>query len=341
MKNLGEQKELASIIIVTHNHRKYIDSCLNSVLTQDYPHEIIVVDNFSTDNTPEYVEKNFPNVKLIRNKKNVGYGAGNNIGAKYARGDYLVFLNPDTIVEKGWLRELVKPLEKNKKLITTPKILTYDGSMINTCGIICHFTGLSFTRGFRESPSKYNESEYVSGFSGCCFAIRRSDFEELGKFDENFFIYNEDTDLSWRAHLKGFKIMYIPSSIVKHDYSLKVDPWKIYHLEKARYIILRKYLSKRCYLLLLPSILMTEILTWGYAVFCGVKGIKSKIKSLKEGITIKIEKTRYDPKRLLKDMDWKIPVEQLSYGDFDKVIKRIANIIYEINYKKVIYDIES
>jgi len=324
----------ASIIIVTYNHKKYMEACLTSVLANN-PLEVIIVDNGSTDGTVELIEKEFPQGKLIKSPRNLGYGGGNNLGVKHAKGEYVVILNPDTKVEKNWLEELLRPLEKEEKLITTPKILTYDGSKINTCGNIDHFTGLTFTRGLNESAGKFNEFEYLSGLSGACFAMRRKDYLELGGFDENFFAYNEDGELSWRAHAKGFKILYVPTSIVYHDYELKVPPQKIYHLEKGRYIILRKYLTWKELLLILPSLLATEILTWGYSILNGINGVKFKIEGLKDGIRTEVEKIECDRKKLLKSLDWEIPEEQLSYNIIDKVVKEIANFVYWINYKVI------
>ena len=325
----------ASVIIVTYNHKRYMKECLASVLAND-PLEVIVVDNGSTDGTPEFIEENFLDVKAIRSPRNIGYGGGNNLGVKHAKGEYVVILNPDTKVDKNWLDELLKCLEKEEKLITTPKILTYDGSKINTCGNIDHFTGLTFTRGLNENPEKFNEFEYLSGLSGACFAMRREDYLELGGFDENFFSYMEDAEFSWRAHAKGFKILYVPTSIVYHDYDLKVPSKKIYHLEKGRYIILRKYLTWKELLLMLPSLLATEILTWGYSLLNGVDGVKFKIKGIKEGITVKVEKVNCDRKKLLKSLDWKIPEEQLSYSAVDRAIKKIANFVYWMNYKVIV-----
>ena len=324
----------ASVIIVTYNHKKYMTDCLTSVLGND-PLEVIVVDNGSTDGTPEFIEENFPEVKVIRSPKNMGYGGGNNLGVVHARGEYVVILNPDTKVGKNWLEELLKPLGKEEKLITTPKILTYDGSKINTCGNIDHFTGLTFTRGLNESPEKFDRFEYLSGLSGACFAMRRTDYLELGGFDENFLTYMEDAEFSWRAHAEGFKILYVPTSIVYHDYELRVPPQKIYHLEKGRYIVLRKYLSWKELLLMLPSLLATEILTWGYSLLNGVEGVRFKIKGLKDGITAKVEKTEYNRKKLLKSLDWKIPEEQLSYNTIDRTIKKVVNFIYWVNYRVI------
>jgi GT2 family glycosyltransferase len=251
----------ASILIVTYNHKNYLKACIESIQNQDYPHEIILIDNCSTDGTVEYVKENFPFVKVVESKKNLGYGAGNNVGVKYAKGEYVVILNPDTIVEKNWLKELIKPLEKGERLFTTPKILLFDGFAISGCGLVAHYTGLTFARGYLAKPCEFKKLEYVSCFSGACFAIRKKDFEELGGFDEKFFLYNDDSDLSWRAHLKGFKILYVPLSLIKHDAILKVLPEKMYYLEKGRYMIIRKYYSWKDFLLLLPSLMIVEALT--------------------------------------------------------------------------------
>lgn len=324
----------ASVIIVTYNHARYMRDLLSSVIAND-PLEVIVVDNGSSDGTVEIV-KQFPEVKLIKSPKNLGYGGGNNLGVRHAKGEYVVILNPDTKVEKNWLEELLKPLEKEEKLITTPKILLYNGSKINTCGNIVHFTGLAFTRGFNEDPKKFETPEYLNGLSGACFAIKRDNYLEIGGFDENFFAYMEDTEFSWRAHAKGFRILYVPTSIVYHDYDLEVPSKKIYHLEKGRYVILRKYFGFKEYVLLFPSLIITEILSWGYSILNGIEGISHKIKATKDGLSISIEKVECNGSELLKFLDWKIPEDQLNYSVISKVIKKIANLIYWINYRMVV-----
>lgn len=324
--------ELASIIIVTFNSKSYLESCIGSILKQDYPHEIIVVDNDSTDGSCQLLRDKFPMVKLIENPDNVGYGVGNNIGVNYANGKYIVILNPDTIVENGWLRELIKSLIKGDRIITTPKILTFKGVDINTCGTINHFTGLTFTRGLRESPSLYSKEEQVSGFSGCCFAIKKNNYLCLSGFDRNFFMYNEDADLSWRANLSGFTILFIPTSIIRHDYALKMSPEKIYHLERGRYLILRKYLSTKCVLFLCPSLFITEILTLIYATINGKEYIYYKILAMIHGNISKIERYDGNLQQLLMSLCDRIPEDQLSLTNNDIFIRKIANKIYKFNF---------
>lgn len=322
----------ASVIIVTHNHREYIESCIQSVENQDYAHEIIIVDSCSSDGTPELLKREFPCLKVIQCNRNIGYGAGNNLGVRHAEEDIIVLLNPDVIVVNNWLRELVKPLENKNKLITTPKILTYDGSKINTCGNIDHFTGLTFTSGFGDRPESHSKSEYVSGVSGCCLAMRRAEYFE---FDETFFLYNDDSDFSWRAHLKGFKIMCVSSSIVEHDYTLRVSPIKMYYLERNRYLLLRKCLSKKDLLLILPSLFVAELLTSGYAMKRGRKWISSKIRAVIDGMRTQVHRVDGDKGKLKACLSVSIPVELLTSNDLERSIKVLANKMFKLNFAMI------
>jgi len=318
----------ASIIIVTYNHGRYIENCIRSVLLTD-PLEVIVVDNGSSDGTLEIL-RNFE-VKVIEGHGNIGYGAGNNLGVEASKGEYVVILNPDTVVSENWLEELLRPLESNENLVTTPKLLLFDGSKINGAGLTVHFTGLSFLRGLNASVDEYPNKEFVNGIAGECFAMRRDDYLDL-KFDENILTYNEDGELSWRLNLAGFRILYVPDSIIFHDYTLKVPPEKIYHLEKSRYIILRKYFNLKQIFLILPSLIMAEILTWGYALLQGYEGIKFKIKAFSDALKLNINPLRCETKTLIKNLDAKIPDDQLTYSSFDRFLKKFSNLIFLINY---------
>ncbi|BDZ71681.1 GT2 family glycosyltransferase [Methanobacterium petrolearium] len=145
----------------------------------------------------------------------------------------MVILNPDTKLKHDSIDNLLKPLAENPNIITIPKILVYNGEKINTCGNKQHFTGMAFTRGVGEKPDAWNDSMFVNGLSGACFAISRKNFLELGCFDENIFLYMEDSELSWRINAKGLKILYVPESVVYHDYEFEMLPVKRYYVEKG------------------------------------------------------------------------------------------------------------
>lgn len=321
-----------SIIIVTYNSINYIDDCIKSIIAQGYNSEIIVVDNCSTDGTCDYISEKFSFVNLIKNSGNLGYGNGNNLGVKHATYDNILIINPDTIMEDGSIEALISPLIYGTKLITTPKILTYDSSIINSCGHINHFTGLGFTRGFGSKPTDYPDYEYVGGVIGTCFALKKADFIELGGFDEIFFMYREDGDLAWRAHLKNYNILYVPTSIIRHDYKLKVTPKKLYHIEKGRYIILMKYFSTFDYLVLSPSLFLTEILSFGYATRLGVEGILCKLSSMKHILDPNICKVWGNKINLVNNLSQEIPLDQLTFNPIDKILKVIINKIYKFNF---------
>ncbi len=256
--------KLTSVIIVTYNHKACIKKCLDSISLNL---EVIVVDNTSTDGTPELIEKQYPHVKLIKSKKNLGYGKGVNFGVEKSSREYLLILNPDTVVNGNSIAEMIKPIVNDQNIITTPKILVQDGSKINTCGNIEHFTGLTFTRGFGEKIEGFNKRENIGGLSGACFALKKDIYKKIGGFEDNIFLYMEDAELSWNINSKNFEIQYIPTSVIYHHYEFNLPVKKIYFVEMGRYIILRKYLTWKQYLLFSPSLILTEIITFSYAIF--------------------------------------------------------------------------
>ena len=139
-------------------------------------------------------------------------------------------------------------------------------------------------------------------------------------------------NFSWRIISRGLKILYVPAVVVCHDYKLDVNPEKIYHLETGRYMILRKYMTWKEYMILSPSLVMSEVLTWGYSILIG--GVKFKLKALKDGLTVDVGKeASSNLSELLKSLDWEIPEEQLHYSFIDTVVKKFANLVYWLNYK--------
>lgn len=260
----------ASIIIVNYNGQDEVSPCLVSVMrSMPTESEAIVVDNASTDASAETIEHDFPHVRLIRSKTNLGFGGGNNVGAQAARGRFLVFLNPDTQVAEGGLAALLAPLEAEPHLglVTAKILLAAQPDHINACGNTIHLTGLTLCRGMGLPKSAFDQAEEVDAISGAAFAIRRETFEALGGFDEDFFLYMEDTDLSWRARLAGWRCGYVPESIVLHHYTLRISPKKVFYQERNRYRMLLKSLRWPTLAVLLPALLLAEGVTWGFALW--------------------------------------------------------------------------
>jgi GT2 family glycosyltransferase len=276
------ESPVVSIIIVNTNEYHHLQCCLPSIAVQTYPnYEVVIVDNCSTDGSLEYVEREFPWMRIVRNQQNLGYAGANNVGFAHVVGHYIAVLNPDTRVEPDWLEVLVQALEDDPSVgLGTPKILLMDRpTHINACGNEITLTGLTFCRGLDEGAHNYLYREYISAVSGAAFVIRRSVLEEIGGFDETFFIYYEETDLCLRAMLAGYKVLYVPDSIVYHHYAFRFSAKKGFMQERNRYYSLLKTLQWRTLLALLPTLAIGELLAWGYALLKGPEHLWSKLRT--------------------------------------------------------------
>lgn len=328
----------ASVIIVNYNGRDYIGACLDSllsVLPSDC--EVIVVDNASTDESAAYIEAEYPFVRLVRSDKNGGFSHGNNLGVEYAQGEYLAFLNPDTIVSKGWLESLTGVLASDPTYgMTTSKILLLrDPKRINACGNTMHLSGLTLCRGVNEDAHKYVELAEVSAVSGAAFAMRKSVFESIGKFDELMFMYMDDTDLSLRVRLAGYKCIYVPDSIVYHDYALRFGPNKTYYQERNRYIMLLKTLRWRTLFVLLLPIMLAETISWGFVMLREKRNLRNKIRAYADILNlwpeIMLERRKVQASRRVGDREmvrklaYKIEFEQTGKG----FVATVAHLIFD------------
>ena len=281
--NETKPNKRTSIIIVTYNGSAYLEQCLTSV-QQDVgtDGEIIIVDNASIDGSADLVQSQYPDVVLVRNKVNCGFAAACNQGAQIAVGRVLVFLNQDTRVEPGWLKALVRGFDHEEAIgLTTSKILLMSQpDRIHLRGQDVHYTGLVFGRGFLSSADSMTTLEEVAAVSGASFAVRREVWEELGGFDETFFMYYEETDLSWRAQLAGYRCLYVPNSVVYHDYHpAQPNPSRLYYSARNRYIMLLKNWRWTTLLLLSPGLLLAELIEWGLALAHGKRGLQAKVRA--------------------------------------------------------------
>lgn len=210
----------ASVIIPVWNGWKYLPSCLEALLAQDYPDvEIIAVDNASTDGSADRVAERYPQVRLIRNKQNRGFAGGCNVGLQAARGDMLVLLNQDTVVQSGWLRALAEALRRPDVGVVGCKILYADGRTIQHAGGWIEWPlGLThhYGRG-EEDTGQWNTPRPVDYVTGAALAFRRDVLERVGPLDEGFWPgYFEDTDFCLRVRQAGYEIWYVPDAVVLH-----------------------------------------------------------------------------------------------------------------------------
>lgn len=209
-----------SIIIPVYNQWDYTYMCLKSVLenTENIPYEVIIADDNSSDETLN-IDKYVKNVKIIRNKNNLGFLRNCNNAAKQATGKYILFLNNDTEVKKDWLKNILLLMENDENIgIAGPKFIYPDGVLLEA-GCIVWKDGESWQYGAFDSPDKpeYNYIRQVDSISGACIIIKKELFDDIGGFDERYApAYYEDTDLAFEARKRGYKIVYQPASVVIH-----------------------------------------------------------------------------------------------------------------------------
>jgi len=212
---------LISIIILCYNKSEMTRRCLKSLFENtDYPnYEVIVLDNASVDDTPEILLSYGKKIKFIRAEKNLGFVGGNNFATDFTKGDFLVFLNNDTEPQKGWLKNLYSTFEYYKDAGAAGSMLIYPNGKLQEAGgvIFNDATGWNYGRGDDPKDSKYSFCKEVDYCSGAALMIRKSLFEEIGRFDNRFApAYYEDTDLCFSVRKFGYKVYFNPFSKVVH-----------------------------------------------------------------------------------------------------------------------------
>ncbi len=218
---------LFSIIVVNYNGLSFLKGCFDSLLGTTYPSvEILMVDNGSTDGSVPFVERNYPQVKLIKSPTNLSYSGGNNLGIRHASGDYIVLLNNDTEVTPGWLEPLAEEFASDRTIAACqPKILMMtDRSSFEYSGAAGGYMdwfGYPFLRGrifdvIEQDHGQYQNQVDLFWTSGAAMAIRKSVLDEIGLLDEDFVLHMEEIDLCWRMHLMGYRLRARPDAVIYH-----------------------------------------------------------------------------------------------------------------------------
>lgn len=235
-----------TIIILNWNGRSYLDSCLNAIAQLDYPtYDIILADNNSSDDSIPFITANFPWVNILQNHQNLGYAAGNNRALRQLTADFAVLVNPDIIVSRSWLRELIKPMLADPAIaVAGCKLYFPEGHLLQHAG--------GTIQGPRSMPNHFGVGQDDQGHfdqlkdvdyvTGAAMALRRTALESIGYFDEGFFMYFEEADLCARARTAGYRVVYVPQAAAIHDesaFAVRGSPAYLqrFHYGRWRYLL--------------------------------------------------------------------------------------------------------
>jgi len=240
------------IILLNWNQEEDTVECLSSLSSIDYPHhEIVLVDNGSTDGSPDRIKNKFPGVTLLKNKANLGFAEGNNVGIRHLQktgADYFLLLNNDTVVSDNFLSRLIDEAERRPECgILGPKIVYYDspGVIWYAGGGVSRLTGRTYHFGLRKPDSSaYDSVRRVDFVTGCAMLIKRRVVDEIGGLDPDFFNSHEDVDFCLRARGRGFTMLYVPSSVIRHKYARAMgggfSPFYIYYRVRNGLLLAKK-----------------------------------------------------------------------------------------------------
>ena len=255
-----------SVSIVSYNSRKVLQKCINSVIetSKDQDIEIIVVDNCSEDGSAEMVQSSFPNVRLIRNRENVGFGKAHNQSFTLSKGNYFLILNPDTVIFPGAINRMVEFMDhhrhvgaagckifwddEKKFMFPDLKIHTLKTGIIQFTPFCRYFPNSMISQRYWQSARRLWDAQTpgnVEGVTGGMMFVRRESFESVGMFDERFFLFFEEHDLLRRMKKQGWEIYYIPDAEIQHYFeesfrNSSVDTGAVF-MQSARYYYRKHY----------------------------------------------------------------------------------------------------
>jgi GT2 family glycosyltransferase len=257
-----------SVLIVAWNSREELARTLPALLPElGDGDELVVVDNDSTDGTPEAVEGLAPRARVIRTGRNLGFAGGCNAGAGAASGDLLVLLNPDALPLPGFGEAIRRPWLEERGWAAWQALVADSGATeINTAGNPIHFTGIVWAGGHGRPIAEAPAAGEVPCLSGACLAIPLATWREVGGFPEQYFLYHEDVDLSLRLRLRGGTLGIEPAAVVDHDYEFGAREHKWRWLERNRLAFLVRVYPAALLVLLAPALLATELALFAVAI---------------------------------------------------------------------------
>ena len=278
---MNKHLPLVSILVLNYNGKEYLQACYDSLLAGDYPAvEIVLVDNKSTDDSIDFTQKKYPQVKIIQTGSNAGYSRAYNLALKECSGKYAVLLNNDVEVVQNWLEPLVRIAEQDENIgALQPKILSLiDEGYFEYAGASGGFMdkyGYPFLRGrlfftTEKDHGQYDDESEVFWTSGAAMFVRVAALQKSRDLDEDFVHHMEEIDLCWRLHLAGYKLMVIPSSVIYHYAGATIKPdsfMKLYWNHRNNIIMLIKNLERKNMFSVLSVRIMLDFINVFFAAF--------------------------------------------------------------------------
>jgi GT2 family glycosyltransferase len=316
------RRTMVSIIIVNWNGAHLLRQCLDSVCRQNFAdYEIILVDNGSSDNSVELVERDYPAVQIVRLGSNRGFAGGNNEGLLHARGDFVVLLNTDAMLAENWLDAAVAAMKANASIGTCfAKIVIGGTDLIDSAGDQFSSAFHAIKIGEFEREDRHHERRFVTGACAAAVMYRRSMIDQIGFFDQDFFLNAEDTDLNMRAWLAGWKCLFLPESAAYHKVSAtlgKMSDVAVYHYSRNIEWVWLKNVPFHVMIKYLPQRLLYECIAFFY--YCIVSGkwrpyLKGKADAYLNLSTIL--RKRKQVQTLVKLNSRQISAELLSFREY-------------------------
>lgn len=240
----------ATIIVLNWNGQRFLKDCFDSIKKQTYPrdkYEVMLVDNASIDDSVEFVGKHYPDVVIVQSPTNTGFSGGMNLGMRHSKGDYMILLNNDTILDPRWLEEMMKIAHTKKAGAVTSKLMFLKKKgIINNAGSMLQYdkTWPIVERGINEKDiGQYDRVEEITAFCGASVALQRAMIKKIGLLDETFRAYFEDTDLSWRGQKAGYKYYFVPESVLYHVHTgtnVEGSPRFTFYVSRNRVLVMFK-----------------------------------------------------------------------------------------------------
>jgi GT2 family glycosyltransferase len=299
---------VVSVIVLNYNGKKYLEDCVSSVLESLYTsYELILVDNDSSDGTADYMLREYTHdtrIVLKFSSRNLGFAAGNNLGAKIAKGKYLIFLNNDTMVKPTWMTQLVVAMETDVTVGACQSKILYldDPSRIDSMGGLIYKFGFGHEIGSNQvDKGQFDYLRDIFFAKGASLCVRRTIFESLGGFDETMFLRSEDVDLCWRIRQLGYRVVVVPKSIVLHKKGASVregSPLEVYFSARNRSYVMLKNCSIEFLTLYFPQLLLAEVyMSVGFLqkrqlsnLFAQLKGVIWNLVNF--GIVLQVRRSR-------------------------------------------------